>query len=112
MALKAWGRIITLLLQDYNPPDNKFDFRTFKDNLGPDTNSGPSNSSPKQKFNTDADIEDYLRNVKQDPQWYCEADKRLQTFAVEFMKLTYHSRCEIRLELTFMCQIVINNCLT
>lgn len=109
MAIKAWGRIITFLIQDNNP-EEKFDISIFKQN----TNEELKNltNSPKKKPTRTADITEYLQNNKHGRQWYTETDKRLQPFAIELMKLTCHSRREVKLELSFMCQIVIENCLT
>lgn len=65
-----------------------------------------------RKFKDNEELKEYLQNTKHGPEWYTETDKRLQPFAVEFMKLTNHSRREVRIELCIMCQIIIDNCLT
>lgn len=109
MALKAWGRIVTLLMADYNAADEKFDFTNLKNLISKKSVVG---TEKRKKIKNEKDIKEYLHSNKRTALWYKETDKRLQPFVVEFAKLTHHSHNKVRLELVDMCGLITDNCFT
>lgn len=100
---------MTLLLQDYNPCDNKFNILSLKNYMR------TKNDNPKvanQKLSDVNDIKEYLQTTKQNAEWYAEVDKKLQPLAAQFMKFTYYSHYEVRTALSWMCYNIVENCLT
>ncbi|XP_044259185.1 TELO2-interacting protein 1 homolog [Tribolium madens] len=100
VALKAWGRIVTLLMQDYNAHDRKIDLGGITD----------TNTVQSKKWENEAELEEYLKTTERSPQWYKNTDKKLQMIIVEFAKLTHHSHLSVRLELAEMAALLLENC--
>ncbi|XP_008201481.1 TELO2-interacting protein 1 homolog [Tribolium castaneum] len=100
VALTAWGRIVTLLMQDYNAQDRKID-------LGGITDTTPTLN---KKWENEAELEDYLKKTERSPQWYKTTDKKLQMIIIEFAKLTHHCHPNVRLELAQMAALLLDNC--
>ncbi|KAJ8942240.1 hypothetical protein NQ318_003087 [Aromia moschata] len=112
IALKGWGRIVTLLMQDYNVSDEKFNFIQLKQTKQTINKGSVPNSEMKRKFKDDEDIKSYLQTTKRTSQWYKDTDKRLQPLVIEFVKLAHHSHPKVRSEMAIMCGLIVQNCFT
>ncbi|XP_063909733.1 TELO2-interacting protein 1 homolog isoform X2 [Zophobas morio] len=100
VALKAWGRIVTLLMQDYNACDRKIHLNQ------PTTNP----KLVKTRWKDENELKQYIKNTQRSPEWYKETDKKLQQIIVEFAKLTHHSHPNVRMELVNMASLLLENC--
>ena len=100
MALKAWGRIVTLLMQDYNACDRKIHLNQ------PTTNP----KLVKTRWKDENELKQYIKDTQRSPEWYKETDKKLQQIIVEFAKLTHHSHPNVRMELVNMASLLLENC--
>ncbi|RZB40886.1 TELO2-interacting protein 1 -like, partial [Asbolus verrucosus] len=98
VALEAWGRIVTLLMQDY---------RAFDEKLS-DTKPNKLN---KHKWKDDNELKEYIQQAQRSPEWYKDTDRKLQQLLVEFSKLTHHSHPKVRLELANMSALLVDNCI-
>lgn len=99
------------MLQDYNASDNKYDICSLKNKM----NFGYkniNNTLTKRSFKSTEEITEHLKNTKYSAEWYSETDRHLQPFAVEYMKITNHSHHEVKMELSIMGHIIVENCLT
>jgi hypothetical protein len=100
VALKAWGRMVTLLMQDYNASDRRIDI--LESTRPPDLN--------KNRWKDEAELKEYIKSTERSPGWYKQTDKKLQPIVVEFSKLAHHSHPGVRLELANMAALLIDNC--
>ncbi|KAJ8959272.1 hypothetical protein NQ314_006300 [Rhamnusium bicolor] len=107
VALTAWGRIITLLMQDYNASDEKIDILKIKNTLN---GKFVHSDDKKNKFEGGEEIKEFLRTTKRTIHWYSDTDKKLQPLVIEFTKLTHHSHHKVRLELVNICGLITENC--
>ncbi|XP_057672878.1 TELO2-interacting protein 1 homolog isoform X1 [Diorhabda carinulata] len=107
MALRAWGRITTLLMQDYNASTTTFEISELQRQLEMTEES----NSVKKKWTTNEDIVKHVESVKLSSQWYRDNDKKMQHLVIAFTKLTHHSHQKVRFELVEMCRIILENCL-
>lgn len=108
MALRAWGRIVTLLMQDYNNSTTTFEITELQKQLEMTDQS----SSIKKKWTTNEDIVKHVESVNLSSQWYRENDKNMQHLVIAFIRLTHHSHQKVRSELVEMCRIILENCLS
>ncbi|KAG5887572.1 hypothetical protein JTB14_009980 [Gonioctena quinquepunctata] len=108
IALRAWGRIVTLLMQDYDSMDNTLlSLGDMKfSNVDKDTKS-----KIEHKWKTNGEIKEYLHSTKLSPQWYRDTDKKLEKLIVDFARVTRHSHPKVRFELSNMCGIILQNCM-
>lgn len=102
IAIKAWGRIVTLLMQDYNAIDNKLNLH--------ETENVPTLN--KTKFKDEKELKDYLKSKKRTIQWYKDTDLHLQKYFIELTKLTHHSHVKVRQALSEIAYLITENCLT
>lgn len=109
MALKAWGRIVALLMTDYKSTDEKFDFTNIKNLINKKSVVG---TEKRKKMKNEKDIKEYLHTNKRTALWYKETDKRLQPLVGEFAKLAHHSHHKVRLALAQMCELITDHCFT
>ncbi|XP_018569428.1 TELO2-interacting protein 1 homolog [Anoplophora glabripennis] len=109
VALKAWGRIVTLLMDNYKAGNDDFDFTNLKNIMNKKPVIG---TEKRKKFKDEKEIKEYLHTNKRTVPWYKDTDNRLQPLVVEFAKLTHHSHHKVRLELADMCGLIIENCFT
>nr|XP_023014503.1 TELO2-interacting protein 1 homolog [Leptinotarsa decemlineata]XP_023014504.1 TELO2-interacting protein 1 homolog [Leptinotarsa decemlineata]XP_023014505.1 TELO2-interacting protein 1 homolog [Leptinotarsa decemlineata]XP_023014506.1 TELO2-interacting protein 1 homolog [Leptinotarsa decemlineata] len=106
VALKAWGRIVTLLMQDYDAVDKNFRIS----DINVEKINECTQAKVKQKWKTKQDIKEHLEGTKLSPQWYRDTDRKLEILIVDFMRVTRHSHPKVRLELSRMCGIILENC--
>ncbi|CAG9859979.1 unnamed protein product [Phyllotreta striolata] len=107
VSLRAWARIVALLMQNYNSPDIISDISNLK--IHPDELDVEKKHS--KKFSSKKEVDEYISNGKISPKWYSETDKKLQGMIVEFKKLAHHSHEKVRLSLTELCKIILEKCL-
>lgn len=100
IALKTWGRIVALIMRNYNPTERKIE-------LWESTEYQISD----KKLQTEAELKEYIRKTERSPKWYKEHDKKLHMIIVEFTKLVHHSHPSIRLELVDMATLLLENCI-
>lgn len=102
-ALKTWCKIVTLLTEDYNNLlANSTSYKLF---------DNENNSNKTIKWNSEADVKQYLEESQRSMGWYKETDKRLHEVFIKFYKLTQHPRLKIRLELAQVCSLLIERCM-
>ncbi|CAG9825114.1 unnamed protein product [Phaedon cochleariae] len=107
IALRAWGRIVTLLMQDYNVSDQSLntEFESFK------FIEMTISNSQKMKWKDNKEITEHLNSTKISPQWYKDTDKKLEGLVQEFGKVLHHSHPKVRKELSHMCENILYHCL-
>ncbi|VEN48434.1 unnamed protein product [Callosobruchus maculatus] len=108
VALKAWGRLTTLMMQDYNPSYKQEGLQDVDINAL----STSASNTPKQKFTTKEAVENYLQSTVRSPEWYEQNDKKLEELVKEFRKLTTHSHPNLRYELLQASELILENCIT
>lgn len=106
VALKAWGRIVTLLMQDYNSSVTILNISEINIRY-----NSEKEKTTKKKWSNNKEINEHLHNTKLSSQWYKDTDKKLQHLVLEIMKLTHHSHHKVRSELTELCAVILENCL-
>nr|CAI5820378.1 unnamed protein product [Callosobruchus analis] len=108
VALKAWGRLTTLMMQDYNPSDSK---ETLEDININESCTSASNIT-MEKFTTKESVENYLTSTVRSPEWYRKNDQNLEELVKQFRKLSTHSHPNLRYELLQTSQLILENCIT
>ncbi|KAF2903943.1 hypothetical protein ILUMI_02227 [Ignelater luminosus] len=108
LAVRAWGRMVALGLQNYNPIDSS----PIIENDTVLLNSESVTSLPRTKWKDKAKIDAYLQNTQRNLAWYKETDGKLSTIMSSLKKLTHHSRSPVRLELMHCCLHLIELCST
>lgn len=101
LALKAYGRIITLVVQDYRATDQKIVILEI----------GLANLNPllKNKFKDKEEIDEYLNSTLRNVQWYRKTDENLNVTLRKLKRLTYHSHDSVRSEMVNMGAEIIKH---
>lgn len=109
MAIKAWSRIVMIMMKDYKSSDDKLNildtikYLTVKDNNSKETKQD-------KRFKTAEEINNYIDNTKRNSNWYRSTDEKLFTIIESFIQITNYNHSLIRLELLEMCSLLISNC--
>lgn len=103
MALRAWGRIVCLFMEDFNAFDQKIN------TLSSDFNNKVY-LEPKVKWKSPEEVKAYIENSNRTPDWYLKTDENLYKIIQAFSKLIEHSHVKIRLELVKMCCLLLDKC--
>lgn len=103
MALQAWGRIVALLMEDFNPSDQTINTLTvnFQSNVIID---------PKIKWKNIDETKEYIQKSSRTPEWYLKTDENLYKIIQTFSKLIEHTHVKVRLELVQMCCLLLHKC--
>ncbi|XP_066156634.1 TELO2-interacting protein 1 homolog isoform X2 [Euwallacea fornicatus] len=99
LTLRAYGKIVSLVMRDYNAFDQKLD---ITENLNRFTIKG--------KLKGKKEIDQYLKNTIRNSEWYRHNDSNLNVNLKKLWKLTYHSEDKVRRELFMMASIIIRDC--
>nr|CAH7726337.1 unnamed protein product [Callosobruchus chinensis] len=103
--MKAWGRLMTLWMQDYSPSENGYHVYSNQ----PIT-SGRNNVI---KFESQQCVQNYLTSTNvRSLEWYRLNDQNLEKQVKEFRKLTTRSHPDLRNELLKASQLILENCMT
>ncbi|CAG9769438.1 unnamed protein product [Ceutorhynchus assimilis] len=106
MSIRALGRIINLVMQDFNSADEKFNYNEkllLKDY---------KNISLVGKLNSKKEIDQYMQNTIRNSHWYKDTDEKLNISLKKLGKLTFHRHLKVRLEMADMVITIIKNCVT
>lgn len=106
MALRAWGRIVALLMEDFNPPDQKIN--TLTSDIK--TKKAIKDTNPKINWKSIHETENYIKNLSRTPEWYKKTDENLCAIIKTFSKLIEHPHVKVRLELAQMCCLLLQKC--
>lgn len=104
MALRAWGRIIALQMEDFSPSDNRIDIFSY------DVNEAMQSLNLTTKWKSASEVKAYINNSSRTIKWYKQTDENLHTIMKTFMKLIQHSHTKVRVELAEMCNLLIVKC--
>ncbi|CAH0559229.1 unnamed protein product [Brassicogethes aeneus] len=107
IALKAWGRLVSILMAHYGAPDEPFNMKNLKNILNKEDLKYNNKSRHLESSN---DVEEYLNSQKRNSQWYKTADSKMKIMVLGFCKLVYHSHYKVRLELVEMSGLLIEDC--
>lgn len=106
MAVRAWGRLITLVMEDTSEPE------IFSlENLYKKPEPGSSCdilSSAKQAKRGDKMM--HLMNEKRTKNWYNMASEKLKILIKSLVDLTQHSNKKVRLELHECTKVLLFSC--
>lgn len=114
MALRAWGRLVALQMQNY---DSSAD-QNIPDTLAYHISScsikeeSEDVTTRKNKWKTNEEVKEYIESSKRTLQWYKEADAKIKPMVKSLSRLTCHSHATVRLELTDVCSMLIKHCST
>lgn len=103
MALRAWGRIVALFMEDFKSFDDKIKI------LFSDLNT-KVNIEPKIKWKNAEEVKEYIESSSRTPEWYLKTDDNLYKIIQEFSKLIEHRHSKVRLELARMCCLLLEKC--
>lgn len=93
MALRAWGRIVALEMEDSNI-----------------TKTAVQYVASVNKWRNASEMKEYINNSARTTQWYAQTDENLHKILQTFSKLIEHSHAKVRVELVKMCCLLVKNC--
>lgn len=100
MALRAWGRLVCLQMQNYeSTPDRD---NAINDEL----------VNKKTKWKSNEEVQDYIDKSNRSSRWFEETDRKLYSMVKSLSSLTCHSHSTVRLELMDVCLGLIKHCTT
>lgn len=105
MALRAWGRIVALHMEDFNSSDDGIDL--LSSNL---SKTDTPALNPKVKWKSATEVKNYIENSSRSLQWYIQTDENLHKIISTFSKLIKHPHAAVRLELARICCLLLNRC--
>lgn len=115
IALRVWGRIIALVMEDAKnikkPIPTASDFLNLLKN---DQNSENIKNTKELPKTGKADILQYLSDSKRSSKWMQEASSKIATLFPHLTPIITHEHPNVRLELVNCCQLILehawNNC--
>ncbi|XP_066261466.1 TELO2-interacting protein 1 homolog isoform X2 [Euwallacea similis] len=99
LALRAYGKIVSLVMRDYNASDQKLNITESLNRF-----------TLKGKLKGKKEIDQYLKNTIRNGEWYQHNDSNLNVNLKKLYKLTYHSDDKVRIELFMMASTIIRDC--
>ncbi|KAK9879242.1 hypothetical protein WA026_004091 [Henosepilachna vigintioctopunctata] len=106
-AIKALGRILSLLMQDYKENDDNVSSLEYAKSIALSyINHQSAVVSTEIKKNK---IEEYMEDTR-NPKWFSKSDRYISNLLRGFRKLTQHQVKDVRKELAEMCYLFIENC--
>lgn len=114
MALRGWGRIVALQMQNYDSSvdENVPDTLAYQISSCSINEDSKDLSSKKNKWKTNEEVKEYMEKSKRTLQWYRDADVKIQPMVKSLSRLTCHSHAAVRSELTDVCSMLIKHCST
>ncbi|KAL3279351.1 hypothetical protein HHI36_016856 [Cryptolaemus montrouzieri] len=110
VSVKATGRIMSLLMQDYSK-DSVNNANLVQAKLVSHQNYYSKNSTEETvKSGTKKNIFDSYMEGTRNPEWFAKSDNFLSRFLMNYRKLTQHSITQVRKELSEMCCLLIQTC--
>ncbi|XP_028154357.2 TELO2-interacting protein 1 homolog [Diabrotica virgifera virgifera] len=109
VALKTWGRIVTLVMQNYDATSSVPNIVEFTRSVKNDYSK--DKDTPIKKCTNNAEVTEYIETTKLNKKFYVSTDQKLQMVVKDFYKVLHCADEQVRLELLNMCQIIMNNCL-
>ncbi|CAG9826267.1 unnamed protein product [Diabrotica balteata] len=109
VALKTWGRIVTLVMQNYDEISSVPNIVEFARSMK--NSYSKEKDKPIKKWTNNAEITEHIETTLLNKKFHVSTDQMLQIFVRDFRKLAHYPQKQVRLELLNMCQIIMNNCL-
>ncbi|XP_060524749.1 TELO2-interacting protein 1 homolog isoform X2 [Cylas formicarius] len=102
VAIKAFGRIVSIVAQNYEPNDTGYlpDLVMLKE----------AKSKIKVKWKNKEEIDKYINTTKRTLEWYKTTDENLQASITKLIKITSHENMKVRLELIEMISHIVSYC--
>ncbi|CAH1990517.1 unnamed protein product [Acanthoscelides obtectus] len=104
IALKAWGRVTTMVMQNYNHP-------VQRSTLQEASIHEESSSSTTNKRTIKEKVDELFKNTSRTPEWYRDNDEKIEKIVKSFCKLVTHQHPNVRLELLKTSELILKNCL-
>ncbi|XP_025829077.1 TELO2-interacting protein 1 homolog [Agrilus planipennis] len=109
-SVKAFGRLVTLIMKDPNNPEEKVQIN-LQLNINNKFNCTNNDQQlPKKKWTNEKEVNDYLQSMKRDEKFFKETDSKLQLIVKVLRKLTHHSHPRVREELSNICKGFVQYC--
>lgn len=107
-AVQTWGRLVNLMMKDYNPIDKKIDFNDI--NLLFNKINSKSPEKNKNKFQSNDEIKEYINSSRRTQEWYRETDSKLIEHVNILQNICDHPNWTVRSELADISLLLLENC--